>query len=125
MSALLDTNVLLWLLAGDESRISRSVRDRLEAIDRVAVSAASVWEIEIKRAKGRLRAPGDLLDAIRIAQFELISMSPMHARDAGRLPSIHDDPFDRMLIAQALAEQFTVFTSDPVFAEYGVLTELV
>ena len=125
MISLLDTNVLLWLLAGDERRLPRAVRDQLETIDRVAVSAASVWEIEIKRAKGKLRAPDDILSAIHDARLELVAMTPVHARDAGRLPPIHDDPFDRMLVAQGMAEGFTIFTSDAVFGEYGVATERV
>ena len=125
MIGLLDTNVVLWILAGDESRVPGALRDHLETIERVAVSAASVWEIEIKRAKGKLRAPDDILAAIHDASLDLIAITPVHARDAGRLPPIHDDPFDRMLVAQGIAEGLTIFTSDAVFGEYGVLTERV
>ena len=122
MSALLDTNVLLWLLAGDESRISRSVRDRLEAIDRVAVSAASVWEIEIKRAIGKLRAPDGVVAAIESAGFLALPITLGDAEHAGRLPPHHRDPFDRMLIAQANRLDAIIATRDTAFAAYGVDT---
>ena len=125
MIGLLDTNVLLWILAGDQTRVPQHVRGRLETADRIVVSAASIWEIEIKRAKGKLVAPDDVLGAVHDASFDLAAMTADHAYEAGRLPPIHDDPFDRMLVSQALAERWTIFTSDPIFDRYAVPTELV
>jgi PIN domain nuclease of toxin-antitoxin system len=86
----------------------------------VAVSAASAWEIAIKKAAGRLEAPDDLLEAIEANNFDALSISPAHALAAGALPAHHDDPFDRMLIAQARAEGLIVVTVDGRFANYDV-----
>ncbi len=84
------------------------------------MSAASAWEISIKKALGKLGAPDDLEQQILASGFALLAMSVTHAMAAGQLPRHHEDPFDRMLIAQALAEQMTVVTRDKRFADYGV-----
>lgn len=84
------------------------------------VSAASIWELEIKRAAGRLRAPDDLVERADSAGFERLLITIEHAQDAARLPRHHRDPFDRMLVAQALAEGLTLATADAALAQYGV-----
>ena len=86
----------------------------------VFVSAATVWEIEIKRALGRLDAPEDLVRRVDDAGYERLIITFEHASEAGRLPLLHGDPFDRMLIAQARLEGLTLATSDESIARYGV-----
>lgn len=120
MKYLLDTHVVLWWL-GDSDRLNDEARGAIDNVaNQVLVSSASVWEIEIKRAKGALVAPDDLLDRLSGAQFELVSITPEHAAAAGRLPRHHDDPFDRMLIAQAFAESAVLLTADHAPVHYGV-----
>ncbi len=120
MRLLLDTHALVWAL-GDDSRLSHGTRAAISSgTNSVLVSAASVWEVEIKRALGRLVAPPDLLAVIRATPFGLLSITPEHAVVAGSLPRHHDDPFDRMLVAQALTESLTVVTRDTRISEYGV-----
>jgi PIN domain nuclease of toxin-antitoxin system len=117
---LLDTQAMVWLLAGDE-RLSPRARGATTASGRLVVSAASLWEIAIKRSVGKLRVPADLsrrLAALR--QVELLPISPLHAEAVGELPWHHRDPFDRLLVAQALAEQLSVVSSDRALAQYGV-----
>ena len=87
---------------------------------KVVVSAASAWEISIKQTAGRLDAPEDLLDAVAANDFATLAITADHAMAAGRLPTHHADPFDRMLIAQAQMEDFTLVSVDRRFAEYEV-----
>lgn len=120
MRLLLDTHVLLWWLADDE-RLAAGVAAAIEdGQNEVLVSAVSVWEIEIKRAKGGLTAPDDLLDQVVGAGFSLIAIDPAHARDAARLPRRHEDPFDRMLVAQAVAADATLVSADAAISGYQV-----
>jgi PIN domain nuclease of toxin-antitoxin system len=119
-SLLVDTHALLWWRS-DEGRLGSSA---LQAMEDVAtplyLSAASIWELEIKRAKGKLEAPEDLLETTRQRGFaELAVLSP-HAIIAARLPPYHGDPFDRMLIAQAQRENLTIVTNDRRIAAYDV-----
>lgn len=121
-SLLLDTHTLLWALS-DPDRLSPPARRVLEAGETPAyVSAASVWEIAIKRRSGKLTAPDDLIGKAEEASFESLPIGVGHAHRAGELPLHHRDPFDRMLVAQALVETLTVVTRDPYFASYGVQT---
>ncbi len=120
MRLLLDTHALLWWLA-DDPTLSRAARGAIAARDsRIYVSAASAWEISIKRALGKLEAPADLEDQLEVNGFEPLSITIGHASAAGALPPHHDDPFDRMLVAQAKAEELVVVTRDVRFAPYGV-----
>lgn len=114
----MDTRALLWAAEGRLAAEARAAIER-EA-EAVYVSAATVWEIEIKRALGRLRAPDDLLGRIQKAGFEALAITLEHGRAAGRLPLIHADPFDRMLVAQARTEGMTLATADESMARYGV-----
>lgn len=119
MTLLLDTHVLLWWL-GDDSRLPGRVLTAVgDGSNEVAVSAATVWEIRIKRALGKLRAPDDLVDQVR-RQFTPWPITLEDGAAAGDLPRHHEDPFDRMLIAQALLRSATVASVDRWFPEYGV-----
>lgn len=84
------------------------------------MSVVTVWEIEIKRALGRLAFPGDLRQAIVAGAYVPLPMTLDHAVTAARLPLLHRDPFDRMLVAQALVEGLTIVTRDPKIRAYGV-----
>jgi len=119
---LLDTHVLLWWLANDPS-LKPAAWSAIAASDsEVFVSAASAWEMSIKRALGKLEAPMDLVTELERNRFEPLSLTVAHAEAAGALPRHHDDPFDRALVAQAQAEELVVVTRDPRFALYRVGT---
>ena len=116
---LLDTHILLWWLA-DVPPVTERLLQYISKAEVVMVSAASVWEMEIKKAKGMLEAPGDIDKAIEFNGFRPLSISVAHSMLAGQLPALHKDPFDRMLIAQATLEGLTLVTRDRTLVEYGV-----
>jgi PIN domain nuclease of toxin-antitoxin system len=116
---LLDTHALLWWLA-DEGLNAPAREAIADPANLVAVSAASAWEISIKKALGKLAAPDDLEQQVQDGGFEALPISLAHGVAAGLLPRHHDDPFDRMLIAQAIAEGLTIVTRDKRFDDYGV-----
>ncbi len=122
MRLLLDTRVLLWWLANDPS-LGEEARARIaDPSSLVFVSAATVWEVYIKQALGKLEAPSDLVRQIELNRFEPLSITVSHAYAAGALPRHHDDPFDRMLVAQAMGEALVLLTGDPRMGNYGVET---
>jgi len=121
---LLDTHLLLWALAEPE-KLSVTTRNRLDVAE-VFVSAASVWEVSIKVALGKLEAdPSELLAAIEPAGFELLPITGLHAAAVAALPLLHRDPFDRMLAAQARTEPLILLTNDTVLEQYGPGIELI
>jgi PIN domain nuclease of toxin-antitoxin system len=118
LKVLLDTHVLLWALAEPE-RIGAEAADAFRTrVTATVVSAASLWEIAIKRAAGKLTAPDDLPDRIRGFGHEILPIRAEHAWRAGALPRHHRDPFDRMIVAQALAEDLVLVTHDERLADY-------
>jgi PIN domain nuclease of toxin-antitoxin system len=119
LSLLLDTHVVLWWLADDPS-LPGDIKDRLDHEPDVYVSSASIWEVAIKQAMGKLAEPTDLPERIRDGGFRELPISFGHAIVAGRLPLIHRDPFDRMLVAQAQCEGLTLVTMDPRCRAYEV-----
>lgn len=120
MNLLLDTHVLLWWLS-DDSTLSQEARDCVrDGGNTVYVSAASVWEISIKKSLGKLDAPDDLESAIRSGRFRELAISTAHALAAGALPMHHSDPFDRMLVAQAMLESLTFVTRDERIEAYPI-----
>ena len=120
MNLLLDTHVVLWAF-GEPDRLSHKVRDSIvDPRNGVFVSAATVWEVEIKRQLGKLDAPAGFAALCVERGFEELPISFTHAQTAGSLPRHHHDPFDRMLIAQALVEHYDVVTADERFGDYGV-----
>ena len=121
MKVLLDSHTYLWWLA-DGPELSPAARAAVaDPANMVLVSAASIWEIEIKRALGQLEAgSSDLVAEIEANRFGELPVSASHAAAAARLPRHHDDPFDRMLIAQSQVEGLACVTRDPAFEAYGV-----
>lgn len=124
MRLLLDTHALLWWLAGDSSLSPAAQAAIADEANSVLVSAASVWEITTKYRLGKL--PGcaaiaaDLEGAIRDQGFEPLAIALRHGQLAGALPGPHRDPFDRMLIAQALLENLVLVSNEQPFDAYGV-----
>jgi PIN domain nuclease of toxin-antitoxin system len=116
---LVDTHIALWAL-GDPTRLSDTERALLidPSVDR-RLSPMSIWEAAIKREAGRLRAPRNLT-AILAAEFRLLEVTASLLEAAAELPRHHADPFDRVLIAHALAEDLSVLTRNGNFAAYGV-----
>ncbi len=119
MRLLLDTNALLWLLAGDP-RLGAQARQEVEAAAELVVSAASLWEIAIKVSIGKLGALPGLPAVLAEAGVRRLGIEDEHLRRLESLPWHHRDPFDRLLIAQAQAEALTVLTADPAFGDYAV-----
>ena len=124
MNLLADTNVLLWTFT-DSPRLSAKTRKLMTDGRLVYISAASVWEIAIKRTLGKLKCPDDLELAITRTRFVPLSVTVAHGIAAGGLPRHHDDPFDRMIIAQAMAESLMIITSDERFRAYDVRVMLI
>lgn len=121
MNLLLDTHAMLWWMNADA--IDSGAAELISDPDNlVAVSAVSFWEIEIKRALGRVTAPEDLFGPAELSGFEQLDVTATHAVRAGRLPPHHRDPFDRMLIAQAGHEGLAIVTRDRSFEPYNVDT---
>jgi PIN domain nuclease of toxin-antitoxin system len=117
---LVDTHALLWWLS-DDAALSPAARETLaDPANDPLVSAASVWEIAIKRSLGKLTAPDDLPDLIFDEGFSWLPITALHAWQVRELPNHHRDPFDRLLVAQALSEQLPVITADTRFTDYGV-----
>jgi len=118
--ALLDTHALLWWLA-DDARLGSAARQAIEDPTNVVfVSAATVWEVAIKRAVGKLRAPVGLADIVERENLEPLPVRFDHAERVASLPLHHGDPFDRLLVAQAQVEGATLVTVDRALAAYDV-----
>ena len=128
MRLLLDTHVLLWALAMPE-RLAPAIRDQLEdPANTVLFSAASIWEIAIKARLGRAdfpQSPTQVIEAARVIGFLEL---PVHAAAAARvadLPLLHRDPFDRLLVAQAISEPARFYTADRLLPPYSELVTLI
>ncbi len=120
---LLDTNVAVWLLLGARDRVSESAVEALEDITNdVALSAASVWEIAIKRSLGKVTLPDGWTAALQGLGFDPMPVTAVHTTAVERLPWHHRDPFDRLLVAQASVERCALVTADRRLAEYAVET---
>ena len=119
MSLLLDTHVVLWWLT-DDPTLAAEIKDRLDHEPDVYVSPATIWEVAVKQSIGKLDKPADLPERIRDSGFRHLNITAEHGIAAGRLPLIHRDPFDRMLIAQARVEHLTLVTRDAEIPKYDV-----
>jgi len=120
VNLLLDTHVVLWALVQPD-RLRDDVRVLItDPAHAVHVSAATVWEIEIKRAVGKLSAPDGFAAECADRGFDGLPIDLVHAERAGRLPPHHSDPFDRMLIAQAIEDDLVLVSDDRAFDAYDV-----
>jgi PIN domain nuclease of toxin-antitoxin system len=122
--ALLDTHALLWWLADDPALTRTAHKIIADTRNTIVVSAASAWEVAIKVRIGKLPAAAglaaDFTGHVAREGFELLSISAEHAIRAGLLPGTHKDPFDRMLIAQAQAENIALISNEKAFDAFGV-----
>ncbi|WP_433375144.1 type II toxin-antitoxin system VapC family toxin [Actinoplanes sp. CA-142083] len=118
MGLLLDTHVVLWWLS-DDPTLAAELKDRLDHEPDVHVSAVTIWEVAIKQSIGKLK-PDDLPEHVRDSGFRHLDITAEHGIAAARLPLLHRDPFDRMLIAQARTENLTLVTRDAEIAKYDL-----
>lgn len=122
MRLLIDTHIFLWW-DRQLRRVARPLRAAIEdAENDVYLSAASVWEIAVKRALGKLDFEQPIVESAARLGFKILPVSGGHAEHAGALPRHHNDPFDRLLIAQAVIEEMALGTQDPRMRPYGVAT---
>lgn len=122
MNILLDTHVLIWALENNPTLSDDARNSITSAGNMVFVSSASVWEIGIKKQMGKLTTPDNLQEEIKLHRFTPLPIQYDHAELAGSLPNFHKDPFDRMLIAQAIIEKLTLVTRDDFITRYEVTT---
>ncbi|MET8040751.1 type II toxin-antitoxin system VapC family toxin [Micromonospora sp. NPDC005215] len=119
MTLLLDTHVALLAITGDAT-LGTEFLDRLRHEPDIFLSPVTLWEITTKQSAGKLAGPPDLAERVRDMGFRELPVTHAHAIAAGRLPSHHRDPFDRMLVAQAITESLTLASRDASIALYDV-----
>lgn len=120
MNLLLDSHALLWALSDPSRMRAEAAAEIRNPANAVFFSAASVWELELKAAKGKLRLPENWLDAARGTGFHELPVDAASVSACARLPGHHTDPFDRLLIAQAREKRFRFATRDAFAALYEV-----
>lgn len=120
MNLLLDTHILLWWL-DDHASLPVNAREAIADTDNLIIlSAAVIWEIRIKQGIGKLKIEPNFYNVIKEQGFEMLAITSDHANAVGDLPKHHRDPFDRILIAQAMLGGFTVVTHDAIFNKYPI-----
>jgi PIN domain nuclease of toxin-antitoxin system len=125
VNLLLDTHVFIWSV-DDDPKLSAAAWSMIEEADTVYVSSASIWEAAIKYQLGKLKvAPDTLLDAVAPSGFLELAISSRHAAAVAHLPPIHRDPFDRLLIAQAISEPLHFLTADSQLSQYSQLVRQI
>lgn len=120
MNLLLDTHVLIWALENNPTLAEEARVKIICGSNLVFVSAASIWEIGIKVQLGKLDVPDNLQQELKLHRFTPLNITHEHAELAAQLPAIHKDPFDRMLVAQAISEKLTLVTRDDLICQYLV-----
>jgi PIN domain nuclease of toxin-antitoxin system len=125
MRLLLDTHIFLWCIQG-ESKRTKSIRSKLMHASEIYVSSASIWEMTIKIKLNKLEGDiNSIVEAISESGFLELPITSAHAAAVFGLPDIHRDPFDRMLIAQAISEPLTLLTADALLAQYTELVQVI
>jgi len=125
MRVLLDTHVFLWVVS-DSPRLNARTRQMIDSAASIHVSSATIWEVAIKARLGKIRViPEELLDEIEKCGFQELPVSGKHAVSVANLPLHHADPFDRILVAQAVKEQMRLLTSDSLLRVYSDLVECI
>jgi PIN domain nuclease of toxin-antitoxin system len=125
VNLLLDTHVFIWSV-DDDPKLSAAAWSMIEEADAVYVSSASIWEATIKYQLGKLKVtPDRLIDAVAPSGFLELSISLRHAAAVARLPPIHRDPFDRLLLAQAISEPLYFLTADDKLPQYSELVRQI
>ena len=120
MRLLLDTHAALWWLSEDDRFGEHAARQLIDSRNETLLSAAVVWEVAIKRSLGKLDAPDGFAATLADAGARPLPVTLDHAAAVEELPWHHRDPFDRMLVAQALAESAAIVSADPKLQPYGV-----
>lgn len=120
MKLLLDSHVLLWWTGSVSDRISDQLKHAIVSADSIAISAATTWGLEIKRSVGKLSLAHDIWERVSDIGIACLPITQEDAVTAGRLPLTHRDPFDRMIIAQALRRNLTLVTADADMVLYDV-----
>jgi PIN domain nuclease of toxin-antitoxin system len=121
MRLLIDTQIFIWTVLDSDKLVPKTRRIMLDA-DEIFVSAASIWEISIKAKLGKVEGdPADFLEAIEKSGFQELKISGSHAAEVHKLPFHHWDPFDRLLIAQAIVEPMKFLTADALLFQYSEL----
>ena len=119
---LLDTNILIWVLA-DSSNISPTIKDIILADNDIFVTDVSLWEIAIKNSIGKLKSDRNIYEIIekrKILDFSELEITARHFEVLRTLPFIHKDPFDRLIISQAICEDMIILSADTVFSNYSI-----
>ena len=125
MRLLIDTQIFIWVVL-DSDKLGAKARQVMLAADEVFVSAASIWEIAIKAKIGKLEGdPDEFVEAIEESGCRELMISARHAAKVHELPLYHRDPFDRLLIAQALTEPIRFLTADSMLEQYSELVMMV
>jgi PIN domain nuclease of toxin-antitoxin system len=119
MRLLLDTQVVIWWLVDDDT-LSGEIKNAIDSEPEVYVSSVTVWVVAARQASGKLDCPDDVSELIVNCAFRELPVSHRHAVTAARLPAIHGDPFDRMLVAQARCEELTLVTRDADIHRYEI-----
>jgi PIN domain nuclease of toxin-antitoxin system len=117
---LIDSQAFLWWAEASPALGTAARNAIADPANEVLISIAALWELTIKQSSGRLTLPDDLETMVTRQSFSVLSVSFVHLRHIGTLPRVHRDPFDRMMIAQALAEGIPIATGDRIFSGYGV-----
>ena len=123
MDILLDTHAAIWFF-DDDKRLSKSAKEIIFDLDNmIHISIASLWELAIKLSAGKLEFDGGIdgfIEAVYKNEFDLLEISPKHIKTVTALPFIHRDPFDRIIVAQAIVEDMVIVTADDNIVKYDI-----
>jgi PIN domain nuclease of toxin-antitoxin system len=122
MKLLLDTHILLWWLSQNQKLLPTEKEIITDPDNLILISAATAWEIAVKKMIGKLEAPDDLPAALAANNFLELPITIKHSQKLYQLPLHHQDPFDRIMVAQAMSEDLTFMTRDPKIALYDIKT---